>query len=112
MTEEEKEAIVERVAEELWHAESIRCTGRNRQTQWADEGTGTHAAYRFNARAALSSAGIFEALEALEPFAYQLCNIDNGIEDCAELWESSAAMGLEAGDIRRAAAALKKVTGK
>jgi len=49
--------MVERVAEALWQAESVRACGAARKTTWAEEGEDTHNKWRFMALSALKAIG-------------------------------------------------------
>ena len=46
-----------------------------------------------------------KARSALEPFAEAVENLDDAHRDSSSIWESSAAMSITAGDLRRARAA-------
>jgi hypothetical protein len=49
---------------------------------------------------------------ALKPFALAIDGISDGARDTDHLWESAAAMSLTAGDLRRAASSLARMTSK
>lgn len=50
------DARVERVAEALWQAESVRARGGPRLVAWTDESNHTREQWRFMARAAIAAA--------------------------------------------------------
>lgn len=55
-----------------------------------------------------SCACIEDLAGALKPFEDVVDDLDADHQDDGELWESSAAMGITAGDLRRARAALER----
>lgn len=48
-------SMIERVAEGLWQAESVRATGKRRRILWNEEGDKARESWRFMARAAIEA---------------------------------------------------------
>lgn len=61
---------------------------------------------------AAKDAIIEKARVALGPFAAAVDNLEADTRDTSEIWESPAAMSITAGDLRRAADALKAMDNK
>jgi hypothetical protein len=57
-------AIIERMAEEMWQAESVRAANRRRLIRWDEEGKDVRDKWRSLAQAALSASGLLEVLDA------------------------------------------------
>lgn len=94
--------LIEKVARAICSAERM-----------SDDALGGWRYWTETAEAAIGAAGVGELIEALKPFA-EACrdNIDcdpDKWRDGDELWESSAAMALTAGNLRAAVAALAKI---